>query len=77
MGGEFTVYGLGTSGLKLPYPSDERFKEGEIFEYFLPTTNSVPSSSGAIFEVVKIIWCSLGVDFDNSINSRWKFQDRS
>ena len=74
---ELTVRGLGTSCLKLFYPSDDRFKEGEVFVYFLPTTNSDPSSSGAIFEVVNMIWCSLGVDFDNPTNSRWKFQDRS
>jgi hypothetical protein len=74
---ELTVRGLGTFHLKLFYPPDESFKEGEVFVYFLPTTNSEPSSSGAIFEVVNIIWCSLGVDFDNPTNSRWKFQDRS
>lgn len=68
---------LGASRLELFYPSDERFREGEIFVYFLPTTNSDPSSSGAIFDVVNMIWCALGVDFDNSTNSRWKFQDRS
>lgn len=75
--GQVAIRRLGAQRLKLFYPPDERFREGEIFVYFLPTTNSDPSSSGAIFDVVNMIWCALGVDFDNSTNSRWKFQDRS